>query len=177
MDQFLSSDYQDNLDYYTDPTPFNGFEHIFSQNFQETSGLEDSVKYSICTIDKSLEPSIKPVEISPGKLLYINSELDTNQQQKLLKVLQKQTREFAWEYKVMHGIHLDICIHHIYTQEDAKPVRQFQRQMNPALKDIVKEELQKLLNANFIYPIPDSKWVSPLVIIPKKNGDYTKEKR
>ena len=32
LDQFLSSDYQDNLDYYTDPTTFNGFEHIFSQN-------------------------------------------------------------------------------------------------------------------------------------------------
>ena len=44
--------------------------------------------------------------------------------------------------------------------------------MNPALKDIVKEELQKLLNANFIYPISDSKWVSPLVIVPKKNGKW-----
>jgi hypothetical protein len=44
--------------------------------------------------------------------------------------------------------------------------------MNPALKDIVKEELQKLLNANFIYPIFDRKWVSPLVIVPKKNGKW-----
>ena len=40
--------------------------------------------------------------------------------------------------------------------------------MNLALKDIVKEELQKLLNAGFIYPIFDSKWVSPLVVVPKK---------
>ena len=44
--------------------------------------------------------------------------------------------------------------------------------MNPALKDIVKEELQKLLNVNFIYPISDSKWVSPLVVVPKKNGKW-----
>ena len=72
----------------------------------------------------------------------------------------------------MRGIHLDVCIHHIYTQEDSKPIRQFQRRMNPALKDIVKEELQKLLNANFIYTISDSKWVSPLVILPKKNGKW-----
>jgi hypothetical protein len=47
-----------------------------------------------------------------------------------------------------------------------------QHHMNPTLKDIVKEELQKLLNANFIYPISDSKWVSPLVIVPKKNGKW-----
>ena len=40
--------------------------------------------------------------------------------------------------------------------------------MNPTLKDIVKEELQKLLNVGFIYPISDSKWVSPLVVVPKK---------
>jgi hypothetical protein len=40
--------------------------------------------------------------------------------------------------------------------------------MNPKLKDIVKEEIQKFLNVRFIYPISDSKWVSPLVVVPKK---------
>jgi hypothetical protein len=44
--------------------------------------------------------------------------------------------------------------------------------MNPTLKDIVKEELQRLLNVNFIYPISDSNWVSPLVIVPKKNNKW-----
>jgi len=44
--------------------------------------------------------------------------------------------------------------------------------MNPSLKDIVKEELQKLLDARFIYPISDSEWVSPLVLAPKKNGKW-----
>ena len=39
--------------------------------------------------------------------------------------------------------------------------------MNPTLKDIVKEEIQKLLNVIFIYPISKSKWVSPLVVVPK----------
>jgi hypothetical protein len=44
--------------------------------------------------------------------------------------------------------------------------------MNPNLKEIVKEELQKLLNVGFIYPISDSEWVSLLVIVPKKNGKW-----
>jgi hypothetical protein len=46
--------------------------------------------------------------------------------------------------------------------------------MNPTLKDIVKGELQKLLDIGFIYPISDNQWVSPLVIVPKKNknGGY-----
>ena len=71
-------------------------------------------------------------------------------------------------YTDMRGIHPDNCVHHIYIEADTPPVRQPQRRMNPILKDFVKEELQKLLNARFIYPISDSKWVSPLVVVPKK---------
>jgi hypothetical protein len=44
--------------------------------------------------------------------------------------------------------------------------------MNPNLREILKEELQKLLNAGFIYPISEKEWVSPLVIVPKKNGKW-----
>ena len=44
--------------------------------------------------------------------------------------------------------------------------------MNPNLRDIVKEEIQNILEVGFIYPILDSEWVSPLVIVPKKNGKW-----
>jgi len=44
--------------------------------------------------------------------------------------------------------------------------------MNPNLKEVVREELQKLLNVNFIYPTSDSQWVSPLVIVHRKNGKW-----
>ena len=32
--------------------------------------------------------------------------------------------------------------------------------------------MQKLLDARFIYPISDSKWLYPLVLVPKKNGKW-----
>ena len=70
----------------------------------------------------------------------------------------------------MKGVHPSFCTHHIYIKEDCKPVRKPHMRMNLVLKDIVKEELQKLLDAGFIYPISDSEWVSPLVLVPKKNG-------
>jgi hypothetical protein len=44
--------------------------------------------------------------------------------------------------------------------------------MNPILKEVVKEELQKILKVGFIYPISNRQWVSPLVIVPKKNGKW-----
>ena len=68
----------------------------------------------------------------------------------------------------MKGIHLDTCIHHIYMDSSISPIRKPQRRMNPSLKDIVKEELQKLLNVGFINPIFDSNWVSPLVVVLNK---------
>ena len=68
----------------------------------------------------------------------------------------------------MKGIHPDTCIHHIYMDPNISPVKQPQRRMNPALKYIVKEKLQKLLTNSFIYPISDSKWVSPLVVVPNE---------
>lgn len=42
--------------------------------------------------------------------------------------------------------------------------------MNLAIRDIVKEELQKLLDVGFLYPISNSEWVSPLILVAKKNG-------
>jgi len=56
----------------------------------------------------------------------------------------------------MKGISPKTYIHHNYIEENCKPIRQPQRRMNPNVSEIVKDELQKLLNVNFIYPISDS---------------------
>ena len=67
----------------------------------------------------------------------------------------------------MKCIDPQICTHHIYTDKEAQPIQQPQWRLNPHLKDIVKDELQKLLDVSFICPISDNKWVSPLVFVPK----------
>ena len=76
------------------------------------------------------------------------------------------------EYQDMYGIHPDTCTHHIYIKQGSHAIWQPQWRLNPTLHDVVKEELQKLLNVGFIYPISDSRWVSPLVVLPKKNGKW-----
>eukprot|EP00253_Pinus_taeda_P031771 PITA_31771 len=37
----------------------------------------------------------------------------------------------------------------------------------------MKEELEKLLDIGFIYPISDNEWVSPIVLVPKKKGKWS----
>ena len=38
------------------------------------------------------------------------------------------------------------------------------------MKEVVKKEVLKWLNAGFIYAISDSSWVSPVQVVPKKGG-------
>lgn len=114
----------------------------------------------------------KPIEIDPGNILNINKNLSDDLQQKLIQILKKCKRAFAWDYPDIKGIDPQKCMHHIYTEKDARPIQQHQHRLNPHLKDIVKDEQQKLLDVNFIYPISNSKWVSPLVVVPKKNGKW-----
>ena len=38
------------------------------------------------------------------------------------------------------------------------------------MKEVVKKEVLKLLDVGVIYPIADSKWVSPTQVVPKKSG-------
>ncbi|GJS49629.1 reverse transcriptase domain-containing protein [Tanacetum coccineum] len=45
-----------------------------------------------------------------------------------------------------------------------------QRRVNPNIKEVVKKEVVKLLDAGLIYPISDSPWVSPVQVFPKKGG-------
>ncbi|GJU19168.1 hypothetical protein Tco_1152510 [Tanacetum coccineum] len=45
-------------------------------------------------------------------------------------------------------------------EENAKPVVQHQRRVNPKIHEVIKQEVIKLLDAGLIYPISDSPWVS-----------------
>ena len=45
-----------------------------------------------------------------------------------------------------------------------------QRRLNPYMQEVVRAEVLKMLDADIIYPISDSSWVSPVQVVPKKGG-------
>jgi hypothetical protein len=55
-------------------------------------------------------------------------------------------------------------------EPDAKPVVEHQRRLIPKMKEVVRNEVLKLLDAGIIYPIVDSRWVSPVHCVPKRGG-------
>ena len=55
-------------------------------------------------------------------------------------------------------------------EPDSKPVVDHQRLLNPMMKEVVRTEILKLLEAGIIYPIADSRWVSHVCCVSKKGG-------
>ncbi|RVW37787.1 Retrovirus-related Pol polyprotein from transposon 17.6 [Vitis vinifera] len=87
-----------------------------------------------------------------------------------LQVLMRCKKAIGWQISDLKGISPLVCTHHIYMEEEAKPIRQPQRRLNPHLQEVVRVEVLKLLQAGIIYPISDSPWVSPTQVVPKKSG-------
>ncbi|RVW69230.1 Retrovirus-related Pol polyprotein from transposon 17.6 [Vitis vinifera] len=74
----------------------------------------------------------------------------------LLEVLKRCKKAIGWQISDLKGISPLVCTHHIYMEEEAKPIRQPQRRLNPHMQEVVRAEVLKLLQAGIIYPISDS---------------------
>jgi hypothetical protein len=61
-------------------------------------------------------------------------------------------------------------VHEIKTYPEAKPVRQNLLLVNPLKTMAIKVEVEKLLRAGFIYPVPLTKWVLNIIMVMKKQG-------
>ncbi|RVW20760.1 hypothetical protein CK203_113245 [Vitis vinifera] len=91
----------------------------------------------------------------------------------LLEVLKRCKKAIGWQISDLKGISPLVCTHHIYMEEEAKPIHQPQRRLNPHMQEVVRAEVLKLLQAGIIYPISDSPWVSPTQVVPKKVRDHS----
>ncbi|CAL8083265.1 unnamed protein product [Prunus armeniaca] len=102
--------------------------------------------------------------------VIIASHLEPNDEKKLLRVLKEHKTAIGWSITDIKGISPTLCMHKILLEDKAMPKRDAQRRLNPNMKEVVRKEVMKLLDVGIIYPISDSKWVSPVQVVPKKSG-------
>nr|GFA80093.1 reverse transcriptase domain-containing protein [Tanacetum cinerariifolium] len=102
--------------------------------------------------------------------VIIAKELGDEEKSSLIKVLKSHKRAIAWKLSDIQGINSEFYTHKILMEEDYKPAVQHQIRVNPKIHDVIKKEVEKLLDAGLIYPISDSPWVSPVHCVPKKGG-------
>ncbi|XP_076943631.1 uncharacterized protein LOC143613939 [Bidens hawaiensis] len=120
---------------------------------------------------KELPSLLKYAFLGEGETLpvIIASNLNEAQEEGLLDVLKAHKAAIGWTIADLKGISSSIVMHKIITTDDAKPARETQRRLNPNLREVVKKEVIKWLDAGIIYPISDS-GVSPTQVVPKKAG-------
>ena len=87
-----------------------------------------------------------------------------------MKTLKKHRAASGYTLDDLKGISPTLCQHKINLKADAKPVRDPQQRVNPKMKEVVRKEILKLLEAGIIYPVADSEWVSHVHCVPKKGG-------
>ena len=121
---------------------------------------------------KELPSHLKCAFLEPekGQPVIISTDLTEIEEQKLLQILRKYKEAIAWSIEDLKGISPSICMHKILLNDDAKTFIEHQRRLNPVMKDVVRKEVLKWLNASFIYAISYSSWVSPVHVVPKKGG-------
>nr|GFB64849.1 DNA-directed DNA polymerase [Tanacetum cinerariifolium] len=128
---------------------------------------------------KVIEPKSQPEEDEPPKvelkelpphleyaflgnngewLVIIAKDLSSNEKTDLIKVLKTQTKAIAWKLTDIKGIDPEFCSHKILLEEEHSPKVQSQRRVNPKIHDVIKKEVEKLLDAGLVYPIYDIPW-------------------
>ena len=110
------------------------------------------------------------VKTKEGKAFYLANTLDNNDRLSYVSLLLEFSDVFAWSPSDLTEISPNLEEHRINLVEGAIPVRQRQYWLNPRYSLMVKEDIDRLLEAGFIYPIVNSEWVSSIVVVPKKAG-------
>ncbi len=76
---------------------------------------------------------------------------------------------FAWTYKDLKGIPLELAQHKMELVTTILLAHQARYKLNSNYVTKVKQDVDKLLVAGFIEYV-EVTWLSPIVVVPKKNG-------
>ena len=146
----------------------NNQEHVCSKEQKATEQETSAEGLILKELPRHLKYAF--LESEKGKPIIISAVLTEIEEQKPLQILRKYKEAIAWSIEDLKGISPSSCMHKILLNDDAKTSIEHQWRLNPVMKEVVRKEVLKWLNAGFIYAISNSSWVSPVHVVPKKGG-------
>ncbi|KAK1678260.1 hypothetical protein QYE76_039108 [Lolium multiflorum] len=98
---------------------------------------------------KPLPDNLKYAHIDDKKIypVIISSKLSEIEEERLLEILKKHRGAIGYTLDELKGISPSICQHAINMEDDAKPVVEPQRRLIPKMKEVVRNEVLRLLEA------------------------------
>ncbi|CAN7126974.1 unnamed protein product, partial [Brassica rapa subsp. narinosa] len=102
---------------------------------------------------KTLPKGLRYAFLGPNSTypVIVNADLNNAETALLLCELRKYRKALGYSLADIPGISPDLCMHRIHLEDETMTSVEHQRRLNPNLKDVVKKEIMKLLEAGVIY--------------------------
>ncbi|KAK8997928.1 hypothetical protein V6N11_012464 [Hibiscus sabdariffa] len=104
--------------------------------------------------------------------VIISNKLSEEEEEDLVIVPRTFKGAIGWTIADIKWVIPSTCMHKIKVEEGARSSRESQRRLNPPMMEAVKKEIQKLLDANIIYPISNSSWI-PVALEDQEKTTFT----
>ncbi|RVW29360.1 Retrovirus-related Pol polyprotein from transposon 17.6 [Vitis vinifera] len=144
MEMLLTTEYPDDELGPSIPNSEAPFHHALEKSFRY------ALRLSLVSVETSLglRGVLLPRGTFPISNLIPGPRLG-HQEKCLMEVLKRCKKAIGWQISDLKGISPLVCTHHIYMEEEAKPIRQLQRRLNPHLQEVARAEVLKLLQAGY----------------------------
>jgi hypothetical protein len=100
----------------------------------------------------------------------VNKTLEIDPRNEMIGLLKEYLDCFAWNYTEMTGLSREIVEHRLPIKSIFRPFKQKARTFRPDLLPRIKDEIHRLLEANFIRPCRYAESVSNIVPVEKKES-------
>ncbi|GKU94694.1 hypothetical protein SLEP1_g8146 [Rubroshorea leprosula] len=108
----------------------------------------------------------------PTRKTQIGTRLNPEERAELITFLRANKDIFAWTSTNMPGIPTSVSQHKLNTNPLKKPVAQKRRLFGGERLKVIKEEVEKLLQAGFVRRVDHCEWVANPVLVKKANGKW-----
>src|SRR3954466_9690709 len=91
---------------------------------------------------------------------FVNKNLEVDCKVKIIELLKEYICCFAWEYHEMSGLSRELVEHRLPIKSGFRPYKQAPRKVHPKMYERIKEQIGRLLQANFMRPCRYAEWIS-----------------
>ncbi|KAL2248431.1 UNVERIFIED_CONTAM: Retrovirus-related Pol polyprotein from transposon opus [Sesamum indicum] len=115
---------------------------------------------------------VEVIQGDPSKTTRIGSHLGEQLETMMISLLRKNAGIFAWSSSDFIGVAPEVIVHRLNVDPTMRPVQQKKRNFSVEKNQVIREEVDRLLNAGYIMEVQYTNWLSNVVVVPKPGGKW-----